>query len=147
MFADEFAILADELAILGEYSESSTDVLADFLLSGTAQDMTEWLFPQQEAAMAAPDNAVNTEDRDFQNVVSSGVCSFEYPEPKRRKNEVTVIETAGHTSMIKCPQCSSVFKTVSNFNVHLRVHTDVKRFACLECPATFRHSSSMVSAP
>lgn len=44
-----------------------------------------------------------------------------------------------------CNKCPKRCKTLGNFNLHLRIHDDVKPFECPTCQATYQHSSTLVT--
>ena len=73
-------------------------------------------------------------------------CETESPPRKRSKKNLdpSYMTTLEEPILQTCPTCGASFKTVSNLNVHARIHSSFLRFACTLCPKRFRHSSSLV---
>lgn len=42
-----------------------------------------------------------------------------------------------------CQVCGKLFKTVSNLNCHMRVHSDARNYACEQCPKTYKYSTQL----
>lgn len=44
-----------------------------------------------------------------------------------------------------CQICNKTFKTTSNLNVHVRIHSAERKFVCSNCPKSYKYSTQLIN--